>query len=54
MPNDRTKDNRHILKYRKLHLNMRKVYFTVRMVKYWKRLSIENMKYPSLKLFKTP
>lgn len=53
VPNDRRKGNRHILKYRELRLKIRKVSFTARMVKYWKRLSIEGVKSSSLKLFKT-
>lgn len=53
VPNDKTRGNRHILKYRKSHLNRRKIFFTVRVGKHWKRLSTDVVESPSLELFKT-
>jgi len=38
VPIDRTRENRHKLKYRKLHLNIRKNFFTMREGKHWHRL----------------
>lgn len=31
----------HKLKYRKIHLNIRKIYFTVKVIKHWHRLPRE-------------
>jgi len=53
VPSDRTKGNRQKMKLRKLHLNMRKNFFPLRMAEYWNRLPREFVECPSLKVFKT-
>ncbi|KFV78137.1 hypothetical protein N308_15071, partial [Struthio camelus australis] len=45
--------NRHKLKHRKFHLNMRKNFFTVRVPEPWHRLPREVVESPSLEIFKT-
>lgn len=40
-PNERTKSNKHKLKYRKSHFYTTEIIVTVRVVKYWNRLSRE-------------
>lgn len=39
VPRDRKRGSRHKLKYRKLHLNLRNIIFTVKVAKHWKRRS---------------
>ena len=53
VPSDRTRGNRHKLKQRKLHLNMRKNFFTLRVTEPWPRLPREAVDSPSLEIFKT-
>ncbi|KFV81100.1 hypothetical protein N308_05461, partial [Struthio camelus australis] len=45
--------NGHKLKCRKLCLNMRKNFFTVRVTEHWRRLPREVVGSPSLKIFKS-
>ena len=43
VPSNRARGNRHRLKYRKFHQNMRKDFFTVRATEHWNRLPREVM-----------
>ena len=51
VPSDRTRGNGHKLK--KLHLNMRKNFFPLRVTEPWPRLPTEAVESPSLEIFKT-
>lgn len=51
-PSNRTRHNRHKLKHRKLHLNMRKSFLTLRVTKHWTRLPAELVECPSLEILK--
>jgi len=53
VPRDRTRGNGHELKYRKFLLNMRKNFFTLRVMEHWNRLPREAVESPSLEIFKT-
>jgi len=53
VPSDRIRGNRHKLKQRKFHLNMRKNFFPLRVMEHWNRLPREAVDSPSLEIFKT-
>jgi len=53
VPSDRTTGNRHKRKYKKLHLNKRKKFFTLRVMEHWNRLPRKVVESPSLEIFKT-
>jgi len=53
VPSDRTRDNRHTLKHRKFHLNMRNYFFMLKVTDHWNRLPREAVDSPSLEIFKT-
>ncbi|KAK4822862.1 hypothetical protein QYF61_020713 [Mycteria americana] len=53
VPSDRTRGNEHRLTHMKFHLNVRKHFFTVRVVKHWHRLPREVVESPCLELLKT-
>jgi len=53
VPSDTTRGNGHKMKRKKLHLNMRKNFFTLRVTEYLHRLPRDLMESPSLEIFKT-
>jgi len=53
VPRDGTRGNRHKLKHKKFHLNIRKSFFPLRVTEHWNRLPRGVVESPSLEILKT-
>jgi len=53
VPSNRTSGNAHKLQHGMFHLDMRKNFFTLRVMKHWNSLSRDVVDSPSLEIFKT-
>jgi len=53
VPGEGTRSNGHKLKHKKFQLNMRKNFFTLRVMEHWNWLPREVVESPSLVIFKT-
>jgi len=53
VPSDRTRANGHKLKHRRVRLNIRKRFLTLRVPEHWHRLPREVVEFPSLEIFKS-
>lgn len=53
VPSDRTRGSGHKLKHKRFYMNIKKPFFTVRVMKCWHRLPREVMESASLAIFKS-
>jgi len=53
VPNDKTRGNGHKMKNRRVALNIRKHFFTVKVTEHWNRLPREAVEFPPLEILKS-